>query len=76
MFHTIAQLYPVSAAGTAFGDTDHDLKNEIFMYVNDTYTYHYRILENQGGRDRRAVLRRQKTDPPFQEDRAFIVLTV
>jgi hypothetical protein len=47
-FQTIAQIYPVAAAGTAFGDTDHDLNNEIFMYVNDTYSYHYRILENQG----------------------------
>lgn len=48
-FQTIALIYPIGYGYVAFGDSDHDLKNEAIIYVNDNYTYHYRILEEQGG---------------------------
>jgi hypothetical protein len=47
-FQTIAAIYPTTNGYVAFGDSDHDLKNEAVLYVNDNFTYHYRVLENEG----------------------------
>jgi hypothetical protein len=41
----IAQIYPNIFDAMTFGDTDHDGRNEVLLYVNDNFTYHYRILE-------------------------------
>ncbi len=46
---TVAEIYPELYQQISFGDTDHDGRNEAFLYVNDNGTFHYRILEEQGG---------------------------
>lgn len=47
-FQIVAQIHPFSYGSITFGDSDHDAKTDAFIYVNDTYTYHYRIIEEQG----------------------------
>ncbi|NOT34260.1 MAG: T9SS type A sorting domain-containing protein [Candidatus Eisenbacteria bacterium] len=44
----IAEAFPCLYQQATFGDTDHDGRNEVIVYVNDNFTYHYRILEAQG----------------------------
>jgi hypothetical protein len=44
----VAETYPCLYQQATFGDTDHDGRNEVIVYVNDNNHFHYRILEEQG----------------------------
>lgn len=46
--HIVAELPPVLYNQIAFGDTDHDGRNEIVFYVNDDLVFKYWIMEEQG----------------------------
>jgi len=46
----VGTMYPTNFDQMVFGDTDHDQKNEAILYVQDAaFTFHYRVLEHQGG---------------------------
>jgi hypothetical protein len=45
----VAQLYPTAWRAMAFGDTDHDGRNEaVFYWQGPSFDWHYVILEEQG----------------------------